>query len=225
MAARQETAHFGLRSDRTPRSVEAAEDGAWPYRAKYAPERVIAAVVLVLLLPLLAACAGAVLVSVGWPAVLQQERLGAGGRRFKILKFRSMRREPGDDLAALPPGIAPGGPRSDCETWIGRLLRRTSLDELPQLVNVIRGEMSLVGPRPERPQYARAFLDEIAGYGNRLRVKPGMTGLAQVRGLRGQTSLTARIACDNFYIDNWSPWLDVKILLLTVRDVVRLAGE
>jgi lipopolysaccharide/colanic/teichoic acid biosynthesis glycosyltransferase len=193
------------------------------YRAKYVVERGLAALLLVLLLPVILVCAVAVIVCVGGPPIFTQERVGINGRRFRILKLRSMRSEQDDDLTDLPPGIAPGG--SPCETLTGRFLRRTSLDELPQLVNVIRGEMSLVGPRPERPRHAGVFSEEIPGYAGRLRVRPGITGLAQVHGLRGRTSLADRIDCDNFYIDNWSPWLELKILLLTLRDIARLAGE
>ncbi len=96
------------------------------------------------------------------------------------------------------------------------MLRRLSLDELPQLINVLRGDMSLVGPRPERTLYARAFRERIYRYGDRLRVKPGLTGWAQVHGLRGQTSLADRVEWDNYYIENWNLLLDLKIMLLTV---------
>jgi thioredoxin reductase len=106
-------------------------------------------------------------------------------------------------------------------TWIGKILRSTSLDELPQVWNVIVGEMSLVGPRPERPEYVDLFSGQIDRYGERHRVKAGITGWAQVHGLRGQTSLADRVEWDNYYIENWSLWLDVKILLLTVLAIVR----
>jgi lipopolysaccharide/colanic/teichoic acid biosynthesis glycosyltransferase len=134
-----------------------------------------------------------------------------------------------DDEGGLPrllPGTAPGGVEGiDRRTPIGKFMRRTSLDELPQLVNVFRGEMSLVGPRPERPEFAELFEHDVLRYGERLRVKSGITGWAQVNGLRGQTSLHDRVEWDNYYIENWSLWLDLKILLLTVRAMVRFAAD
>jgi lipopolysaccharide/colanic/teichoic acid biosynthesis glycosyltransferase len=105
------------------------------------------------------------------------------------------------------------------------VLRRLSLDELPQLVNVLRGEMSLIGPRPERPEYVRRFTAELHRYDRRHRVKSGITGLAQVSGSRGQSSIAERAEYDNFYVQNWSFWLDVKIALRTVRTVLQLGGE
>ena len=99
-------------------------------------------------------------------------------------------------------------------------MRRSSLDELPQLWNVLRGEMSLVGPRPERPEFVELFRRDIERYSDRHRVKSGITGWAQVHGLRGKTSLTDRVEWDNYYIENWSLWLDVKILLMTVWAVL-----
>jgi lipopolysaccharide/colanic/teichoic acid biosynthesis glycosyltransferase len=131
-----------------------------------------------------------------------------------------------EGIPSLPPDTAPGGVEiSERRTRVGKLMRRTSLDELPQLINVIRGEMSLVGPRPERPEFAGMFERDIYRYGERLRVKSGITGWAQVHGLRGQTSLSDRVEWDNHYIENWSFWLDVKILLRTIRIVFRFAGD
>jgi lipopolysaccharide/colanic/teichoic acid biosynthesis glycosyltransferase len=125
-----------------------------------------------------------------------------------------------DDVTAfefmLGGDTAPGGVEgTDRRTPIGRLLRRTSLDELPQLLNVLRGEMSLIGPRPERPEFVELFREDVARYGDRHRVKSGITGWAQVHGLRGQTSLAERVEWDNYYIANWSLGLDLKILALT----------
>ena len=112
---------------------------------------------------------------------------------------------------------APGGVEGqDRRTAIGRFLRRSSLDELPQLLNVLKGEMSLIGPRPERPEFVELFASDITRYGDRHRVKSGITGWAQVHGLRGQTSLAERVEWDNYYIAHWSLGLDVKILALTL---------
>ncbi len=111
----------------------------------------------------------------------------------------------------------------DRRTPVGRLLRRTSLDELPQLLNVLRGDMSLIGPRPERPEFVKLFRQDVVRYGDRHRVKSGITGWAQVHGLRGQTSLAERVEWDNYYIANWSLGLDVKILALTLATLFRNA--
>ena len=151
-----------------------------------------------------------------------------------MLKFRSMRL---DDVAPTPHGctdelmraqlnlnqdLGPGGVEGlDRRTRVGRFLRRTSIDELPQLLNVLKGDMSLVGPRPERPTFATAFGNDLSRYGDRDRVKSGITGWAQVHGLRGKTSLLERIELDNYYIENWSLWLDFQVLLLTVPALLR----
>jgi len=118
-------------------------------------------------------------------------------------------------------GIAARDPRpADRRTRVGMLLRPVSLDELPQLVNVLRGEMSLVGPRPERVDQAHAFQRRVYRYGDRHRVRSGMTGWAQVQGLRGETSVADRVEWDNYYVENWHPSLDLKILLLTLPAVL-----
>jgi lipopolysaccharide/colanic/teichoic acid biosynthesis glycosyltransferase len=104
-------------------------------------------------------------------------------------------------------------------------LRRTSIDELPQLLNVLRGDMSLIGPRPERSEFVGLFEQSVYRYGDRHRVKSGITGWSQVNGLRGKTSLADRVEWDNYYIENWSLWLDVKILLLTVVSVLRFSRQ
>jgi lipopolysaccharide/colanic/teichoic acid biosynthesis glycosyltransferase len=108
---------------------------------------------------------------------------------------------------------------------VGRVIRRYSLDELPQLVNVVRGDMSLVGPRPERPEYVQQFAQAVPRYELRHRVPAGLTGLAAVNGLRGDTSIEERAQFDNWYIENWCLWLDVKILLRTLGAVLRGAGS
>ena len=146
------------------------------------------------------------------PVFYRQRRMGLDGRPFEILKFRSMR--PGAEDESGPTWASPEDPRA---TRVGRFLRRWSLDELPQLVNVFRGEMSLVGPRPERPEFVREFKEKFPQYMLRHRVRAGMTGWAQVHGWRGNTSLTKRIEYDLYYIENWTLSLDVKILWLTLR--------
>ena len=121
----------------------------------------------------------------------------------------------------LPPDTAPGGVEgADRRTRVGAFLRRTSLDELPQILNVLKGDMSFVGPRPERPQFVAVFEQTVHRYGDRHRVKSGITGWAQVNGLRGKTSVADRAEWDNYYIDNWSLWLDIRILLRTIPVVL-----
>jgi lipopolysaccharide/colanic/teichoic acid biosynthesis glycosyltransferase len=188
------------------------------FAAKHALDRIVAALLLLVLLPVLVAAAAAVLLSSRGPLLHRQRRVGQDGRIFEILKFRSMRPAPDGAAAGFVPqaGRAPGGVEGvDRRTKVGRVLRAFSIDELPQLLNVLRGEMSLVGPRPERPEYDAAFAVEIPGYADRLRARPGLTGLAQVRGLRGQTSITDRAAADNEYIDRWSPLTELAIWVRT----------
>ena len=140
----------------------------------------------------------------------KQQRMGLDGRKFNLYKFRSMRTD-------AETKDAPGWTTADDDrkTRIGGFLRKYNIDEFPQLFNVLRGDMSLVGPRPERPHFVKQFRDEIPHYMARHRAKCGMTGWAQVNGLRGDSSIADRIAYDLYYIENWSLWLDVKILLLT----------
>jgi putative colanic acid biosynthesis UDP-glucose lipid carrier transferase len=137
--------------------------------------------------------------------------MGLDGRTFGMLKFRSMKVD-----AEVRTGAVWAVKNDDRRTVIGSFLRSTSLDELPQLWNVLTGDMSLVGPRPERPVFVDKFRHEIPNYMLRHRVKTGITGWAQVNGWRGDTSLEKRIECDIYYIRNWSLWLDIKILFLTV---------
>ena len=127
-----------------------------------------------------------------------------------MLKFRSMRIDAEND------GVEWGQARNKPVTALGALLRRTSLDELPQLINVLRGEMSIVGPRPERSVFVARFKDEIPKYMLKHLVKAGITGWAQINGLRGDTDLRKRIEYDIYYIENWSIWLDIRIMALTV---------
>jgi Undecaprenyl-phosphate glucose phosphotransferase len=145
------------------------------------------------------------------PIFYAQERMGLDGRLFRMLKFRSMRVDAEDDGARW---TEENDPR---RTRVGAFLRQTSLDELPQLINVFKGEMSLVGPRPERPEFVSTFKEKFPQYMLRHRVRAGITGWAQVHGWRGNTSLSKRIEYDLYYIENWSVGLDVKILWLTVK--------
>jgi exopolysaccharide biosynthesis polyprenyl glycosylphosphotransferase len=198
----------------------------WQFRVKYAIDRPIAVLALIALAPVMAVVATAVKLSSPGPMLFRQRRIGQDGQVFEMLKFRSMH-IPDDDVEYVPPpGFAPGGVEGpDRRTSIGRFLRRSGLDELPQLINVLRGEMTLVGPRPERPEFAIAFGAELARYTDRHRVKSGITGWAQVSGLRGQTSLVDRVDMDNYYIRNWSLSLDLKIALLTVPAVLRTGND
>jgi exopolysaccharide biosynthesis polyprenyl glycosylphosphotransferase len=191
----------------------------WQFSIKYAIDRIVAAVALLFASPLLLALALAVRLSSPGPIFYRQRRVGLDGRDFDMIKFRSMRvAEPSNGDAFVPQqGLAPGGVEgADRRTRAGEIMRRLSLDELPQLLNVLHGEMSLVGPRPERTHFARSFEEDVYRYGDRHRVKSGLTGWAQVQGLRGQTSLTDRVEWDNYYIENWSLWLDLKIVLMTI---------
>ena len=175
---------------------------------------------LAFLAPVLAVCALAVRASIGSPILFRQERVGLDGRPFTLLKFTSLR--PVDTTeSAQNWNIA----QDDRLTAVGKILRRTSLDELPQLWNILRGDMSLVGPRPERPYFVDKFTHQFPRYMARHRVPAGLTGTAQVHGLRGDTSIADRARFDNYYIENWSLWEDVKILLRTVSQVLGAAGR
>jgi exopolysaccharide biosynthesis polyprenyl glycosylphosphotransferase len=197
----------------------------WQFTLKHGLGRVLAALGLLLISPVFVALVILVKLSSPGPVFFSQERVGRDGKVFGCLKFRSMR--PPDSAKSsfeLKAGAAPGGVEGDDRrTWIGKIMRKTSLDELPQLVNVLRGEMTLVGPRPERPEYVELFEMQIRRYGDRHRVKAGITGWAQVHGLRGQTSIADRAEFDNYYIENWSLRLDFKILILTVLAVLKSA--
>ena len=173
----------------------------------------LAAIALVLLSPLLAATALAVLADSGRPVLFRQQRVGQGGRVFGMYKFRSMVR---DAAARGPYHTSAGDPRI---TRVGRFIRRTSLDELPQLLNVLAGDMSLVGPRPDVP--AQRALYTEADWAERCRVRPGITGLAQAR-LRSQATEAQRLALDLEYVRTHSLWLDLRILGWTVK---RLGGH
>ena len=192
----------------------------WPLRpsratAKRALDVVLAGFGLLALSPVMAVCALIARLESGPHVVFRQVRVGRDGRTFTLLKFRSMR---------------PAGDEGD-RRWsidgderisrFGRFLRRTSLDELPQLINVLRGDMSIVGPRPERPYFVQHFAERFRRYTDRLRTAGGLTGWAQVNGLRGNTPIDDRVTFDNYYIDNWSLWGDIKIILRTVPSMLR----
>lgn len=172
---------------------------------------------MVLFAPIFALVGAAVRFTSPGPVIFKQKRVSLGGKVFKIYKFRTMfhvEDEEGTGLARLGGGWTQ---RDDPRiTRIGRWLRRTSLDELPQLLNVLKGQMSLVGPRPERPELIERFREDWRGYMLRQHVKAGMTGWAQVNGLRGQSSLRKRIQYDLFYVRHWSLWFDLRILWLTL---------
>jgi hypothetical protein len=183
------------------------------YRAllKRLMDFILSGIGLLILSPLLFFIGCMVKLTSSGPMLYRQERMGLDGRTFGMLKFRSMKVD-----AESKTGAVWAVQNDDRRTLIGALLRSTSLDELPQLWNVFAGDMSLVGPRPERPVFVNKFRHEIPNYMLRHRVKTGITGWAQVNGWRGDTSLEKRIECDIYYIRNWSLWLDVKILFLTV---------
>jgi exopolysaccharide biosynthesis polyprenyl glycosylphosphotransferase len=203
---------FGLRS---------IDPRGWQFAAKHLFDGAAAAVLLLALGPLLLTVALAVKLSSPGPVFFRQTRIGRDGRTFEMLKFRSMsgedRTEHDENVVFLPTDLGPGGVEgADRRTRVGTYLRRSSIDELPQLLNVLKGDMSLVGPRPERPEFVELFGSRIYRYDDRHRVKSGITGWAQVNGLRGKTSLRDRVEWDNYYIENWSLGLDLKILLMTL---------
>jgi Undecaprenyl-phosphate glucose phosphotransferase len=183
----------------------------WPRLAKRAVDLALGGAALLLLAPLMAALALGVKLSSRGPVFYRQARMGLRGRTFNMLKFRTM---PPDAERATGPVWATRDDRR-C-TPLGRFLRRWSLDELPQLVNVLAGDMSLVGPRPERGVFVEQFRARIPDYAQRHQVQAGMTGWAQVHGWRGDTSLRHRTRCDLYYISHWSLWLDLKILWMTL---------
>ncbi len=199
---------------------------AWWRLAKGLTDRPLAALLLLLLSPLLLAIAAAIRLTSPGPVLYRQLRRGFGGEPFPILKFRTMRA----DLCDAPDAAAVRqATREDPRvTRVGRVLRRTSLDELPQLLNVLRGEMSLVGPRPHALAHDERYGRLIDGYLDRHRVKPGITGWAQVNGCRGETrtlgEMRRRVELDLEYVEGWSPWLDLRILLRTALSGFRDPG-
>jgi exopolysaccharide biosynthesis polyprenyl glycosylphosphotransferase len=219
-------------------SLRAVNPRGWEFTIKHAIDRSLAFLALTLLSPLVIAIAAAVRLSSPGPVLFRQRRVGRDGHEFTMHKFRTMRGSPVTQgeadaswAAAILSGTIPdaeaskASPSADRTTRVGRLLRASSLDELPQLINVLRGDMSLVGPRPERVAYVKSFERCVNRYNDRHRVKSGLTGWAQVNGLRGQTSIADRIEWDNYYIQNWSLALDLRILALTVVEVLRFRSN
>jgi exopolysaccharide biosynthesis polyprenyl glycosylphosphotransferase len=204
-------------------SLRRTDPRGWKFGLKHAFDRVVAAAALAAFGTLMIIAALAVRLTSSGPVLFRQRRVGRDGREFDVLKFRTMVEADSSRRFVPPDGCAPGGVEGvDRRTPIGRWLRGTSLDELPQLLNVLRGEMSLVGPRPERPEFVARFDTEIDHYSDRHRVKSGITGWAQVNGLRGQTSIADRVEWDNYYIENWSLRFDLRIMVLTIAEVFRL---
>ncbi|MBI3707635.1 MAG: undecaprenyl-phosphate glucose phosphotransferase [Proteobacteria bacterium] len=186
----------------------------WSLVLKTLEDRILAAILLLLCLPLAVAAALAIKVDSRGPVLFRQNRYGFNNDPITVYKFRTMYVQPGE--ADAVPQAKRNDPRV---TRVGAFLRRASLDELPQLINVLKGEMSLVGPRPHAVQHNEQYAAVIDDYLSRHRVKPGITGWAQVNGLRGETDtpekMRQRVLHDLYYIDNWSLYLDLKILLLT----------
>jgi exopolysaccharide biosynthesis polyprenyl glycosylphosphotransferase len=227
-------------------SFSMVDPKGWQFAIKYILDRAVAGLVLLALSPLLALLAIAVKLSTGGPILFRQPRIGLDGREFDMLKFRTMSGNPDQQgesdaewaeeilgaggVETTPSAVATVAVETDGKavgtdrrTGVGRVLRRLSLDELPQFWNVFNGDMSLIGPRPERASYVRRFEPVVYRYGDRHRVKSGITGWAQVHGLRGKTSLSERVEWDNYYIAHWSLGLDLKIVLLTAIALFRNA--
>ncbi|MBR4208193.1 MAG: undecaprenyl-phosphate glucose phosphotransferase [Lachnospiraceae bacterium] len=178
---------------------------------KRSMDLVFSLILIIIFSPVMLVSAIAIHVSDGGPAIFRQERVGRHNKPFMMYKFRTMRQQSKED--EKQGWTKKGDPRV---TGIGRFLRHTSLDELPQLFNILKGDMSLVGPRPERPQFVEKFREEIPRYMIKHQVRPGLTGWAQINGYRGDTSIRKRIEHDIYYIENWTPGFDIKIMFLTV---------
>ena len=189
----------------------------WNGMMKRAMDLAVAVAALIVVIPFLPVIALAIWLEDQGPIFYRQERMGLDGRSFMILKFRSMRVNA--EATSGPVWAIKDGPR---RTSVGSFLRHWSIDELPQIWNVIKGDMSIIGPRPERPTFVREFKHKIPRYMLRHRVKSGITGWAQVHGWRGNTSIKKRIQYDLYYIQNWSLTLDFKILWMTLRYALRL---
>jgi exopolysaccharide biosynthesis polyprenyl glycosylphosphotransferase len=202
-------------------TIDRVDPKGWQFELKYAADRLAAAIGLLVTLPLTLPAAIAIRLTMGKPVFFRQQRVGLDGKTFELVKFRSML-PPTAPEGEEPPA---GGDDRARLTRVGSFVRATSIDELPQLWNVLKGDMSLIGPRPERPEFCEIFEEYVYRYGDRNRVKSGISGWAQVHGIgRGddrfsRETLTDRVEWDNFYIENWSLWLDVKIALMTVAAI------
>lgn len=177
---------------------------------KWFEDKILSSLILLLISPLMIFLAVGVKLTSPGPVFYRQERVGLNNKPFHMLKFRSM---PVDTEKS---GVQWGGSAAKATTRFGQFIRKTSLDELPQFLNVLKGDMSIVGPRPERPMFVEQFKEEIPDYMKKHMVKAGITGWAQVHGWRGDTDLHTRIEYDLYYIENWSLWLDLKIVVMTV---------
>ena len=177
---------------------------------KWLEDKVLSSLILLLISPVMILLALGVKLTSPGPVFYRQERVGLNNKPFHMLKFRSM---PVDTEKS---GIQWGGSAAKATSRFGQFIRKTSLDELPQFLNVLKGDMSIVGPRPERPMFVEQFKEEIPDYMKKHMVKAGITGWAQVHGWRGDTDLKTRIEYDLYYIENWSLWLDMKIIVMTV---------
>uniref|UniRef100_UPI002607A365 undecaprenyl-phosphate glucose phosphotransferase n=1 Tax=uncultured Pseudoalteromonas sp. TaxID=114053 RepID=UPI002607A365 len=173
-------------------------------------DKFLSGIILLMISPILIALAIGVKLTSPGPVFYRQERVSWNNKKFMMLKFRSMPQNSEKD------GVQWGGAKNKTNTKFGQFIRKTSLDELPQFINVLKGDMSIVGPRPERTVFVEQFKDEIPGYMQKHMVKAGITGWAQINGWRGDTDLQKRIDCDLYYIDNWSVWFDIKIIFLTI---------
>lgn len=178
---------------------------------------IFALVALIILSPLLVVVAILVKVNSPGPIIFHQERVGLNRKNFQMYKFRSMKVQ--DEEVEKSQWTTKDDPR---KTRFGSFIRRTSIDELPQLVNILKGEMSLIGPRPERPLFVENFRDQIPKYMIKHHVRPGMTGWAQVNGYRGNTSIKKRIEYDIYYVENWTIGLDIRIFF---RSLFHLLDE
>jgi len=192
-------------------SLQASPLYGWNAVVKKAFDLLLGSMILIMMSPILFIISLLIRMTSEGPIFYRQERVGMDGRIFQILKFRTMKVDA--ERKTGPVWAKENDPRG---TPIGAILRKTSLDELPQMFNVLRGEMSLVGPRPERPNFVKEFKDQIPSYMLRHKIKAGMTGWAQINGWRGNTSLEKRIEYDLYYIQNWSIGFDLRILIMTL---------